>query len=180
MGVYVLQADAVAFLQIFDASITTTDVPEVAIEFVETSYINTQLLEARITPPVTDYFNLLKSAALAYLVELLTKANRITYAVGGTIISQLGQAMVKFNRENMFFFRHGDSTRPVDDMRDTFTPAQVGRGLVRAYVNYKFNLDNNQKTVNNKIVYDLTTFGYGWNPSEDVVQSHDDISGGIL
>jgi len=180
MGDYLLQADAVIYLQIFDKTITATDVPDVAINFVETTYIVTQLLEAKIIPPVTDYFTLLKSAALAYLVEFLTKANRITYAVGGTIISHLGQAMVKFNRENMFFFRHGDSTRPVEDMRDTLTPQQIGRGLVRAYINYKFYLDNNQKTINNKIAYDLSSFGYGWNPSSDVVQAHDDLSGGIL
>jgi hypothetical protein len=167
---YLTKAEAATALTRFDSTITADDILDWDIALAE-GRVNTELEHARIETPASDHSNFLKFATLFLLVDYLSQAGMIAHTTGRILISRLGRAVTRYNKENMFFMRTGDVRRPMRYMRDQETPSQMAMDFIYAYTRWYFLDDTGQIAVEPTISYDVTTGGHGYNRKTTEIDS---------
>jgi len=176
VGTYLQKEVAATLLQRYDKSITSTMISDYEISLAETQ-VNAELITAGIDVPASsDPANLLMFATFLFLVDYMAITGTIAYTTGKIIQSSLGTALTRWGKENMFFFRSGNTGRQIQDLRDSQTPYQTARALIRAYITWYFSSENGSTQPLNAVKFDMTTDGYGSNVPGSVIIDADNES----
>lgn len=175
---YCEKSDIVAWVQAggYHEDFQESDIPD---QFLKTASakIHTWLLEHRVNPKSTkipDKLNLLWSASVCFVLELLCYTQIITWSTGDIALHRLNKAVYQYQRwQPMFFFATG-SSRGFVGLLPHETYRMMAYAFCTAYSEKKFYDDYQRAVPIPKVVIDRTSRGFDWNIDVETIEMADE------